>query len=331
MASTSGQSGHLAAGVRRAVVAELPHDWARREVMREWSIWLGDHTAGSREAPPGGLLSARAGLVNDILCLRWLGYLDRKPGGCATPTERLSTREAHRVSAWSFVAILGEMGDVGADGAASDLEKRLRRWGPTSTFSVSDDGLEVMARAPTGGRRPPIVRCLHESMFTGRWLLCPTSSGIHEQITRHATLRTDINPPVHQIGDIRRVPCPCGGHIGGRGQIWRAYLWPRRDRRAEVGASAALVDGLRTTFEIAEVELALIKPLDGERLAVEIAGAVFPAAASGRTRLFDAFERADEIARDLGYAIATPFQPEDEQRATPEPVRGPSLEAEVPS
>ncbi|HET6149609.1 MAG TPA: hypothetical protein VFH68_18875 [Polyangia bacterium] len=314
--STNGAGGKptRAAGARHAVVVELAHDWARREVLREWSQWLRGPSPRSPRAAPAPVRRGRAGLVNDILCLRWLGHLDDRAGGCAAPADRIAKREAHDVAAWSFLAIVGDGHGLGAGGGdpthggASDLVEQLTRWGRTSTLSIEADGTVETLPGKKGPRRwPPIVRCLAESALAHAWLLGGASESIHDQIARLATVRMEIEPPVHLVSDIRRARGAGEADIAGRSQIWRAYRWPRPDRRAEIGASAALVDGLRTIFDVAGVELALVKPLAAD-LAVEIAGAVLPSPVDRRKRAFDAFERADQVALDLGYAIPRPLR-----------------------
>jgi hypothetical protein len=249
-------------------------------------------------------VQARAVLANDVACLRWLGPVDDNASkGYLRPTDRLVRRQEAGVAPWSFLAtVRGADSDVSRE--ANDLAARLRSCGRLSMSSLSGDACATLTAPSVGVALPAIARCVNASMLGACWLLCETPDRIHDLIVRRLSHLSEISPPLHSICDLRRDPARCKDYEPvERRQMWRSYHRQPVDGRVEAGASAALVDALRSTFDAAELELALIKPFDGDRLAAEIVLANPPGHPHAWTNLRECIQSADELARDLGYSI----------------------------
>jgi hypothetical protein len=290
----------------RAIIVEMSHDWARRKLTLAWFDWCAERRERRSENQDWGDVQTRAVLANDVACLRWLGPPDDnatrshvRPSvrPSVRPRDRLMRRQEADVAPWSFLAtVRGAERDVSRE--ARDLAARLRSCGRLSMSSLSGDGCATLTGSSAGVALPAIARCVNASMLGTCWLLCESPDGIHELIAARLSHLSEIWPPLHSICDLRRDQ-PAVEHR----QMWRSYHRQPVDGRVEAGASAALVDGLRSTFDAAELELALVKPFDGDRLAAEIVLANPPALPHAWTSLRACIQSADELACVLGYSI----------------------------
>lgn len=297
----------------RAVVVEMPHSWARRELILEWGDWIGERRV--RVSGNGVRSRTRAVLANDVACLRWLGHLD---DGYLRPRDRLARRESVGVAAWTFVATVlpdteaidkataPDAEDI-VEATARELANRLRGCGRLRVLPLAQEPCATGKARATGKidwSSPAFVRCV-DSTLGASWLLCRRPSPIPDLAARRGTALPEICPPLHAIADLHRDPSGSGGQAGPeRRQILREYDRRSTGARAEAAASAALVDDLSVTFESAELALGLVKPFDEDCLAAEILLVNPPGTPPAHVKLLACLDEADELARSLAYDVA---------------------------